>query len=131
MDIDTEIDWKAYMQQVETVSEVSRSMVPFASRAVYLFFFQIRSGVFGENIEFILVGLGMIQGETDYREIMGQTGPLVYPAGFVHVFRVMYWTTGGGSIAQAQVLLAEIFDLLDFEHFIECFVLQLSSFTLS
>ena len=60
----TEIDWVAYMQQVE-----------------------------------IFLG-----GERDYSKIIGQTGPLVYPAGHVYLFTALYYITGNGS----NILLAQI-----------------------
>lgn len=50
----TEIDWKAYMQEVQ----------------------------------------GAIDGERDYTNLRGNTGPLVYPAGFVYVFGALHWLTG-------------------------------------
>lgn len=45
---DTEIDWVAYMQEVE----------------------------------------GFLDGERNYRNLRGDTGPLVYPAGFIYVYSV-------------------------------------------
>ncbi|KAI8980938.1 family 58 glycosyltransferase [Pilobolus umbonatus] len=54
---DTEIDWKAYMQEVE----------------------------------------GFIQGERDYTLLKGDTGPLVYPAGFVYIYSTLYYITNKGS----------------------------------
>lgn len=48
---DTEIDWKAYMEEVEGVEE----------------------------------------GEYDYSKLKGQTGPLVYPGGFVWIFMFFKW----------------------------------------
>lgn len=59
----TEIDWKAYMQEVEA----------------------------------------WLGGETDYMKIRGDTGPLVYPAGFVYLFAFLRWLTDEGhNIATAQ-----------------------------
>lgn len=46
--IDTEIDWVAYMQEVE----------------------------------------GFLHGERNYFNLRGDTGPLVYPAGFVYIYSV-------------------------------------------
>lgn len=60
----TEIDWKAYMQQVATAWN----------------------------------------GERDYRAIRGDTGPLVYPAGFLYFFGMLYsGTREGREIPLAQV----------------------------
>jgi len=51
---DTEIDWKAYMQEVAGVIE---------------------------------------EGQFDYQHLRGDTGPLVYPAGFVWLFSGLYHLT--------------------------------------
>ena len=53
----TEIDWKAYMQEVE----------------------------------------GFWNGTTDYEQLRGGTGPLVYPAGFVYFFLALYHATSKGE----------------------------------
>lgn len=42
------------------------------------------------------------QGERDYAQLKGGTGPLVYPAGFVYLFAWLKTLTGG-SVAVAQV----------------------------
>lgn len=49
--IDTEIDWKAYMEEVQ----------------------------------------GVENGEYDYANLKGGTGPLVYPGGFVWIFMMIKW----------------------------------------
>ncbi|NXA93252.1 ALG3 mannosyltransferase, partial [Melanocharis versteri] len=67
---DTEIDWKAYMQEVE----------------------------------------GFANGTLDYTQLQGDTGPLVYPAGFVYIFLGLYHATGRGSdIRLAQYLFAGLY----------------------
>ncbi|XP_036621735.1 dol-P-Man:Man(5)GlcNAc(2)-PP-Dol alpha-1,3-mannosyltransferase [Trichosurus vulpecula] len=53
----TEIDWKAYMAEVE----------------------------------------GVINGTYDYTKLRGDTGPLVYPAGFVYIFMGLYYATSRGT----------------------------------
>ncbi|KAG0254150.1 dolichyl-P-Man:Man(5)GlcNAc(2)-PP-dolichol alpha-1,3-mannosyltransferase, partial [Actinomortierella ambigua] len=53
----TEIDWRAYMQEVS----------------------------------------GYLNGETDYRKLRGDTGPLVYPAGFVYIYATLYYLTDDGT----------------------------------
>ncbi len=40
---------------------------------------------------------GFINGERNYLNLKGDTGPLVYPAGFVYVFSVLYWITDSGK----------------------------------
>ena len=66
----TEIDWVAYMQEVE----------------------------------------GVIGGEYDYSKLRGQTGPLVYPAGFVWIFTALRSLTGDGrDIVAAQRLFVAIY----------------------
>ncbi|XP_074650410.1 dol-P-Man:Man(5)GlcNAc(2)-PP-Dol alpha-1,3-mannosyltransferase-like [Tubulanus polymorphus] len=70
----TEIDWKAYMQEVE----------------------------------------GVVNGSYNYTTLKGDTGPLVYPAGFVYIFMALYFVTGyGRNIRVAQFIFA-IFYLLTF-----------------
>ncbi|KAA3673745.1 alpha-1,3-mannosyltransferase [Paragonimus westermani] len=53
----TEIDWVAYMQEVEY----------------------------------------FLNGTLDYDQIQGQTGPCVYPAGFLYIYSLFYHLTSGGS----------------------------------
>jgi alpha-1,3-mannosyltransferase len=35
-------------------------------------------------------------GERNYENMYGDTGPLVYPAGFVYIFSMLYWLTNQG-----------------------------------
>ncbi|KAF6119931.1 hypothetical protein HJG60_010303 [Phyllostomus discolor] len=66
----TEIDWKAYMAEVE----------------------------------------GVINGTYDYTQLQGDTGPLVYPAGFVYIFMGLYYVTGQGTdIRMAQHIFAVLY----------------------
>ncbi|KAK7093746.1 hypothetical protein V1264_007441 [Littorina saxatilis] len=66
----TEIDWVAYMQEVE----------------------------------------GVVNGTYDYMELKGDTGPLVYPAGFVYIFMGLYYVTQHGSnIRLAQYIFAALY----------------------
>ncbi|XP_035279463.1 dol-P-Man:Man(5)GlcNAc(2)-PP-Dol alpha-1,3-mannosyltransferase [Anguilla anguilla] len=66
----TEIDWKAYMDEVE----------------------------------------GVINGTYDYTQLKGDTGPLVYPAGFVYIFSVLYYVTDHGvNIRMGQYLFAAFY----------------------
>ncbi|ELU12256.1 hypothetical protein CAPTEDRAFT_155940 [Capitella teleta] len=61
----TEIDWVAYMQEVE----------------------------------------GVINGTFDYTQLKGDTGPLVYPAGFVYIFLGLYYITDlGRNVRLAQYI---------------------------
>ncbi|XP_059472643.1 lethal(2)neighbour of tid protein [Neocloeon triangulifer] len=66
----TEIDWKAYMQEVE----------------------------------------GVVNGTFDYTQLKGDTGPLVYPAGFVYIFMGLYYITDfGTNIRLAQYIFAGLY----------------------
>ncbi|EFA05490.1 lethal(2)neighbour of tid protein [Tribolium castaneum] len=66
----TEIDWKAYMQEVE----------------------------------------GFMNGTWDYKELKGDTGPLVYPAGFVYVYSLLYAVTSQGrNIYLAQYIFLVLY----------------------
>ena len=40
---------------------------------------------------------GFLDGERDYTKIKGNTGPLVYPAGFLYIFTLLKWMTEGGT----------------------------------
>ncbi|KOC69727.1 Lethal(2)neighbour of tid protein [Habropoda laboriosa] len=69
----TEIDWKAYMQEVE----------------------------------------GFLNGTLDYSKLKGDTGPLVYPAGFIYIFSILYFITGrGAEIKIAQYFFAVLYIVL-------------------
>jgi alpha-1,3-mannosyltransferase len=69
-DLDTEIDWKAYMQEVS----------------------------------------GFLNGERDYMKLHGDTGPLVYPAGFVYIYSVLYhFTSEGVNIQKGQYIFAILY----------------------
>ncbi|RFU32080.1 hypothetical protein B7463_g4279, partial [Scytalidium lignicola] len=66
----TEIDWKAYMEQVEQY----------------------------------------IEGERDYTQIKGGTGPLVYPAAHVYIYWVLYHVTNKGTdILMAQRIFGGVY----------------------
>lgn len=66
----TEIDWIAYMQEVE----------------------------------------GVVNGTWDYTNLKGDTGPLVYPAGFVYIFMALYYITSNGTnIRLAQYIFAAFY----------------------
>ncbi|XP_056008785.1 dol-P-Man:Man(5)GlcNAc(2)-PP-Dol alpha-1,3-mannosyltransferase-like isoform X2 [Ostrea edulis] len=68
----TEIDWKAYMQEVE----------------------------------------GVVNGTYDYTKLRGDTGPLVYPAGFVYVYMALYYVTSyGHHIRLGQYVFALLYIL--------------------
>ncbi|CAN6619409.1 dol-P-Man:Man(5)GlcNAc(2)-PP-Dol alpha-1,3-mannosyltransferase [Trichomonascus vanleenenianus] len=66
----TEIDWTAYMEQINLI----------------------------------------VQGERDYTQIYGGTGPLVYPAGHVFIFSILYdLTDQGADIAKAQWIFMGVY----------------------
>ncbi|KAJ8956387.1 hypothetical protein NQ318_015125 [Aromia moschata] len=66
----TEIDWIAYMQEVE----------------------------------------GFLNGTLDYKELKGDTGPLVYPAGFVYIYTAFYYLTNNGrNIYVAQYMFLVLY----------------------
>ncbi|KAH8808876.1 glycosyltransferase family 58 protein [Xylogone sp. PMI_703] len=66
----TEIDWVAYMEQVEQY----------------------------------------IQGERDYTQIKGGTGPLVYPAAHVYIYWMLYYATNRGTdILMAQRIFGVVY----------------------
>jgi alpha-1,3-mannosyltransferase len=69
----TEIDWVAYMQEVE----------------------------------------GVLNGTFDYTYLKGDTGPLVYPAGFVYIYTALYYVTNHGqNIRLGQYMFAFLYIVL-------------------
>ncbi|RVE61839.1 hypothetical protein OJAV_G00174370 [Oryzias javanicus] len=68
----TEIDWKAYMDEVE----------------------------------------GVINGTYDYTQLKGDTGPLVYPAGFVYIFTALYYITSHGTNIRLGQYIFAVFYLI-------------------
>ncbi|KAI8139572.1 glycosyltransferase [Fennellomyces sp. T-0311] len=53
---------------------------------------------------------GYLDGERDYQQLRGDTGPLVYPAGFVYIYSWLYRITSDGvNIRLAQYLFAALY----------------------
>jgi len=53
---------------------------------------------------------GYLQGERDYLLLQGATGPLVYPAGFVYLYSILYKVTDEGrNILLAQYIFAALY----------------------
>ncbi|KAI7828024.1 ALG3 protein-domain-containing protein [Gamsiella multidivaricata] len=51
-----------------------------------------------------------LKGETDYMKLRGDTGPLVYPAGFVYIFSILYHLTDfGKNILKGQWIFMGIY----------------------
>ncbi|XP_049887414.1 lethal(2)neighbour of tid protein 2 [Pectinophora gossypiella] len=61
---------------------------------------------------------GFLNGSLDYSKLRGDTGPLVYPAGFVYIYSLLYYLTNHGeNIRLAQyifigIYLVELFCIL-------------------
>ncbi|XP_028794895.1 dol-P-Man:Man(5)GlcNAc(2)-PP-Dol alpha-1,3-mannosyltransferase [Neltuma alba] len=53
---------------------------------------------------------GFLGGERDYKNLKGDTGPLVYPAGFLYIYSAFQYLTGG-EIYPAQILFAFLYTL--------------------
>lgn len=53
---------------------------------------------------------GFLGGDTNYANLKGDTGPLVYPAGFVYIYAALYWLTDSGrNIFRAQILFGALY----------------------
>lgn len=53
---------------------------------------------------------GFLNGTFDYSELRGDTGPLVYPAGFVYIYSLLYFITSyGENIKLAQYIFVAIY----------------------
>ena len=60
---------------------------------------------------------GVIEGDFDYKNLKGDTGPLVYPGGFVYIYSILYFITDHGTnILKAQYvfLLLHVFFIYSF-----------------
>lgn len=56
---------------------------------------------------------GFVNGTLDYQYLKGDTGPLVYPAGFVYIFSLLYFATSlGTDIAFAQWIFGFLYIIL-------------------
>lgn len=51
---------------------------------------------------------GFLGGERDYEKLRGDTGPLVYPAGFLYLYSAIQYVTGG-QVFPAQVLFGFLY----------------------
>ncbi|XP_050265061.1 dol-P-Man:Man(5)GlcNAc(2)-PP-Dol alpha-1,3-mannosyltransferase [Quercus robur] len=51
---------------------------------------------------------GFVGGERDYSNLKGDTGPLVYPAGFLYVYSAIQYVTGG-EVYPAQILFGLLY----------------------
>ncbi|PKU72889.1 Dol-P-Man:Man(5)GlcNAc(2)-PP-Dol alpha-1,3-mannosyltransferase [Dendrobium catenatum] len=51
---------------------------------------------------------GFLGGERDYSNLKGDTGPLVYPAGFLYVYSAIKFLTGG-QVLPAQILFGILY----------------------
>ena len=106
---DTEIDWVAYMQEVQGWEEVRGAggarhlplLARLAARGG-----QGRPPTTPSPLPAPSPGLTTrAQGELDYTKLRGDTGPLVYPAGFVYLFAALRRATGG-AVPAAQPIFA-------------------------
>ncbi|XP_050673389.1 lethal(2)neighbour of Tid protein [Leptidea sinapis] len=56
---------------------------------------------------------GFLNGTWDYSKLRGDTGPLVYPAGFVYIYSIFYFLTDyGRNIRLAQYIFVGVYLLL-------------------
>ncbi|KAL0418830.1 UNVERIFIED_CONTAM: Dol-P-Man:Man(5)GlcNAc(2)-PP-Dol alpha-1,3-mannosyltransferase [Sesamum radiatum] len=51
---------------------------------------------------------GFLGGERDYSKLKGDTGPLVYPAGFLYIYSAIQYITGG-EVYSAQILFGFLY----------------------
>lgn len=53
---------------------------------------------------------GFLNGTLDYQYLKGDTGPLVYPAGFVYIFSLFYFVTDhGNDVLTAQWIFVALY----------------------
>jgi hypothetical protein len=111
---DTELDWVAYMQEVEGFMQARSVLTPnqltgqwWTPQALDVACCLCKAVGIITAIDKLHAHVG--QGELDYRQLKGQTGPLVYPAGFVYIFAFLRWLTRGGDILAAQYVFAVLY----------------------
>lgn len=120
MHADTEIDWQAYMQQSETFLAVR--LHAQSQTHVHVLAFSPAAHITSKLVMPLPSPLpttlekkewkwlpALRQGERDYVNIRGGTGPLVYPAGFLYLFAALRWLTGGGDVAAGQAAFAGLY----------------------
>ncbi|KAK3007869.1 hypothetical protein RJ639_014598 [Escallonia herrerae] len=56
----------------------------------------------------VLYVSGFLGGERDYTNLKGDTGPLVYPAGFLYIYSAVQYVTGG-QVYPAQILFGVLY----------------------
>ena len=66
---------------------------------------------------------GYLDGERNYLNLYGDTGPLVYPAGFVYIFSALYWLTNEGAdvLTGKNIILVSFFEIKRFLSLMTCF----------
>ena len=52
-----------------------------------------------------------LDGERNYYAIKGDTGPLVYPAGFLYFFSILYYITSNGQNIRAGLSICSIISI--------------------
>jgi alpha-1,3-mannosyltransferase len=93
----TEIDWRAYMQEVEGVCDIKNAANTTRNAIAHV-------------CERKCVYWQVIGGEYDYSKLRGDTGPLVYPGGFVWVYMGLREVTNDGKdIVLAQRIFVVIY----------------------
>lgn len=56
---------------------------------------------------------GYLNGDWNYAHLRGDTGPLVYPGGFVYIFSILYQITNSGeNVRRAQYIFAGLYCLM-------------------
>ena len=56
------------------------------------------------------IALAQVHGNYNYTELRGPTGPLVYPAGFVYTYSLLYWATdNGANVPRAQWIFVALY----------------------
>ncbi|XP_076807503.1 dol-P-Man:Man(5)GlcNAc(2)-PP-Dol alpha-1,3-mannosyltransferase-like [Clavelina lepadiformis] len=56
---------------------------------------------------------GFLNGTCDYMQLKGDTGPLVYPAGFVYIYSLLYYATNNGQNIRLAQYIFFIFYLIN------------------
>jgi alpha-1,3-mannosyltransferase len=103
----TEIDWQAYVDEVEgVIVRLSLGMLDHPSASPHPSLPRTSCS----SQQPICRRWNQVYGNFNYTELRGPTGPLVYPAGFVYTYSVLHWATDAGTnIARAQAIFIALY----------------------
>ena len=107
----TEIDWQAYVDEVEgVIVRLTFHLLCLPTASPLLPSPLLPSRQCTSSPGLVSRRWSQVHGNFNYTELRGPTGPLVYPAGFVYTYSLLYWATEEGTnIARAQTIFIALY----------------------